>query len=391
MNDENLDRRQVEALFWKELGEELLEKLDKLPKESSTAQEIAHRTAKLRARRLGVLCEELMEQHAASAFDWSQIAEYFFALVPSVDDLALYADCHRALLSRPSTLAARKFQAVLNKYKDSAGCDTNRPELEQVISTLSEIPRNCFRSKRKNSPNTSDKLLVWIDGPPDPDKYTLARRLTQSLGFHFFDAASIFRAITFRAMEKDIPLENEKLLAEFCAHIDVQILDGRVFIDKLGPTEQSRSFDVTRRAKFAVENFQVRRKVDKVYKQFVTNNDAVFTTRFDDECIPLISFHQPDVFLILESKEPKLESIPLGKAEAYNVDSWEEEAGDTAVLEPLPPHKPNAEYNPAKLISEMLGDVAFPILHYDTYNKPADQVLGEIEKVIFSHLEGSNI
>ena len=49
-------------------------------------------------------------------------------------------------------------------------------------------------------------MIVAIDGPAGAGKSTVARRLAERLGFRYLDTGAMYRALTWLAMTRDIPL-----------------------------------------------------------------------------------------------------------------------------------------------------------------------------------------
>ena len=57
-------------------------------------------------------------------------------------------------------------------------------------------------------------MIVAIDGPAGAGKSTVARALAQRLGFRYLDTGAMYRALTWLAMQHDLPLDEEAKLSE---------------------------------------------------------------------------------------------------------------------------------------------------------------------------------
>ena len=57
-------------------------------------------------------------------------------------------------------------------------------------------------------------MIVAIDGPAGAGKSTVARRLAERLGFRYLDTGAMYRALTWLALQWDVPLEDETKLGE---------------------------------------------------------------------------------------------------------------------------------------------------------------------------------
>src|SRR5436305_13628142 len=74
-------------------------------------------------------------------------------------------------------------------------------------------------------------MIVAIDGPAGAGKSTVARRLAERLGFRYLDTGAMYRALTWLAMQRGLPLGDGAPLGELAASNPVSFdEDGRVWI-----------------------------------------------------------------------------------------------------------------------------------------------------------------
>jgi cytidylate kinase len=77
---------------------------------------------------------------------------------------------------------------------------------------------------------------IAIDGPASSGKSTLGARLAQILGYLYFDTGVMYRAVTWEALSRGIPIEDEAAVTE---------LAETIAIDVTRPTvEDGRQYDV---------------------------------------------------------------------------------------------------------------------------------------------------
>ncbi len=77
-------------------------------------------------------------------------------------------------------------------------------------------------------------MKIAIDGPAASGKSTLGERLAARLGYFYFDSGIMYRAVTWAALERGIPIEDQAVVGRLAETIrlDVQpptVQDGRQF------------------------------------------------------------------------------------------------------------------------------------------------------------------
>jgi CMP/dCMP kinase len=84
-------------------------------------------------------------------------------------------------------------------------------------------------------------MIVAIDGPAGAGKSTVARRLAERLRFRYLDTGAMYRALTWLAMRREVPLWDAQPLADLARRYPVTFDDsGRVFIDGTDVTASIR-------------------------------------------------------------------------------------------------------------------------------------------------------
>ena len=75
-----------------------------------------------------------------------------------------------------------------------------------------------------------------IDGPAASGKSTVGKQVADALGYLFFDTGVMYRAVTWAALERNIPIEDQSALTQLAESVD---------IDVRPPSRQdNRSYDV---------------------------------------------------------------------------------------------------------------------------------------------------
>ncbi len=96
--------------------------------------------------------------------------------------------------------------------------------------------------------------IIAIDGPAASGKSTLGQRLAQILGYAYLDTGTMYRAVTWIAIKRGIPIEDEKAITDLAKSLNIEVTpptiqDGRqcsVFVDGEDVTWDIRRPEVDR-------------------------------------------------------------------------------------------------------------------------------------------------
>lgn len=94
------------------------------------------------------------------------------------------------------------------------------------------------------------RLIVAIDGPAGAGKSTVARMVARRLGLLFLDTGAMYRAVTWKAMQEGVPLDDAAALTRLAREARIVLIPGeagdRVTIDSQDVTAAIRDPEVTR-------------------------------------------------------------------------------------------------------------------------------------------------
>lgn len=94
--------------------------------------------------------------------------------------------------------------------------------------------------------------MIAIDGPVASGKSTVGQRLAKTLGYLYFDTGVMYRAVTWAAIQRGIPIEDEPGVSALANEIVITVTrptvdDGRqydVYVDDVDVTWEIRSPEV---------------------------------------------------------------------------------------------------------------------------------------------------
>jgi cytidylate kinase len=97
-----------------------------------------------------------------------------------------------------------------------------------------------------------ERPVIAIDGPAGAGKSTLAAHLARRFGFLNLETGAMYRALALKAIENDLPFDDEALLMELAQYtrvtLEPQAEGNRVFLDGVDVSRRIRDGDVTEAA-----------------------------------------------------------------------------------------------------------------------------------------------
>lgn len=132
-------------------------------------------------------------------------------------------------------------------------------------------------------------MKIAIDGPAGAGKSTIAKRLAQELGFLYIDTGAMYRALTWKALQKGMSLDDPLTLQELALHTDIQLQSTatglRVICDHKDVTEEIRSPLINGSVSLLARHAQVRRIMVQHQQALACTQSVVMDGRDIGECV----------------------------------------------------------------------------------------------------------
>lgn len=126
-------------------------------------------------------------------------------------------------------------------------------------------------------------MIITIDGPVATGKSTIAKKLSEAIGFIFFDTGAMYRAVTYGILKHHVPLdvkeELNKFLEKFDFDIKVSHREKRYIVEKEDVTDLIRSAEVTNSVSRVSALKEIRDKLTLIQREFAQGVNAVFEGR----------------------------------------------------------------------------------------------------------------
>jgi cytidylate kinase len=127
-------------------------------------------------------------------------------------------------------------------------------------------------------------MIIAIDGPAGAGKSTVAKILAKRLGFLYIDTGSMYRALTLKALENNVPINDEPGIIQLANGIKIDLCnnpDGSltVMLDGEDVSLAIRQTRITRFVSDVAKIKDVRQVLVKMQREFGQKGDCVLDGR----------------------------------------------------------------------------------------------------------------
>ncbi len=125
-------------------------------------------------------------------------------------------------------------------------------------------------------------LIIAIDGPAGAGKSTTARRVAEHLGYAYIDTGAMYRAVTLKALQLHVPLEDQAL-GEVARNVTLELVQSpngqRTILDGQDVTDAVRGADVTNAVSIVAACPTVRRAMVLLQRRIGNDGGVVMDGR----------------------------------------------------------------------------------------------------------------
>ncbi|MGE7949757.1 (d)CMP kinase [Lysinibacillus sp. NPDC093688] len=126
-------------------------------------------------------------------------------------------------------------------------------------------------------------IQIAIDGPAGAGKSTIAKIVAEALEFTYIDTGAMYRAVTYKAMQQNIHLDDETKLAEMLASSTIELKPSSqgqlVFLDGKNVSAEIRSNEVTSSVSQVAAHAEIRELLVTQQQKLAANGGVVMDGR----------------------------------------------------------------------------------------------------------------
>ncbi len=127
-------------------------------------------------------------------------------------------------------------------------------------------------------------VIITIDGPAGAGKTTVAKEVAKRLGLLYLDTGAMYRAMTLKALNEKIRVEDEKKLIDVSNETNLSVMKDeqkgmRIWLDGKEVTDEIRTEEVTNNIWWVCKVKDVREKMKNMQRQVGSNGGIVVEGR----------------------------------------------------------------------------------------------------------------
>ncbi|HEO8422298.1 (d)CMP kinase [Niallia sp. FSL W8-0635] len=166
------------------------------------------------------------------------------------------------------------------------------------------------------------KISIAIDGPAAAGKSTVAKIVAEQLGYIYIDTGAMYRALTYKAINHKINLEDEENLINMLNETVIELFPGEqgqlIFLDSKDVTKEIRTSEVTNSVSIVSKHKLVREEMVRRQQMFAVNGGVVMDGR--DIGTHVIPTAEVKVFLLASVDERAIRRHKENIQKGYNSD-----------------------------------------------------------------------
>ncbi len=147
-------------------------------------------------------------------------------------------------------------------------------------------------------------MVIAIDGPAGSGKSTVAKIVAEKLRFRYIDTGSMYRAVAWKSLLKNVDLSNKEMVAEIAHNVEIDLVPEEggqsVFVDGENATNQLKQEKISRAAAVVAAQPMIRKIMTKKQRELGNREDVVM----DGRDIGTVVFPQAEKKFFLDA-EPK--------------------------------------------------------------------------------------
>jgi CMP/dCMP kinase len=124
-----------------------------------------------------------------------------------------------------------------------------------------------------------NNYAIAIDGPAGAGKSTISKIVAEKLELEYIDTGSMYRAITFKALENNLDFSSADKLVDLLHSTEIDFRNNHIYLDGKAVDKEIRSKEVTENVSLVAKIEEIREILVKKQRQIAENKSIVMDGR----------------------------------------------------------------------------------------------------------------
>ena len=122
-------------------------------------------------------------------------------------------------------------------------------------------------------------MIIAIDGPAGSGKSTVSKMIAEEIGFTYLDTGAMYRLFAYKLIKENIDVNDKEKELDALKSLDIDMKDGRFYLDKEDVTDKLRSREVSANASKVAGVKEVREKMVEIQREFSRSKNVILDGR----------------------------------------------------------------------------------------------------------------
>lgn len=120
---------------------------------------------------------------------------------------------------------------------------------------------------------------IAIDGPASSGKSTIAKKVSQELGFEYVDTGAMYRALTWKVLKYNINPKNKEKVIDLLNNSEIDFIDGDIYLDGNVVNKEIRLNNVSQNVSYIAIIREVREKMVESQRAMANKKNIIMDGR----------------------------------------------------------------------------------------------------------------
>ena len=124
-----------------------------------------------------------------------------------------------------------------------------------------------------------DYKVIAIDGPAGAGKSTIAKKLSDIIGYTYIDSGAMYRAVTLKVLRENVPLNNTEMMIAVAEKTVIDFKNNSIFLDGEAVNNEIREESINKSVSIIAAISEIRKLMVNLQRKISKNKNVVMDGR----------------------------------------------------------------------------------------------------------------